>query len=365
MHIKSYLKSIGNIPIVLTGFFEGQAKCEQALKLMNDYLEEGVYWVSENIAFKSTFETKRFLKDNFTMKERGIGLLGHLWSVFIRRLRKKVRVISGDRGSDFNKGTLLLVSNGGNLRVFDLHNEMVITKYKDKATYEACISGDKFLRKLLNAPFAQAHINDLVLGEHLYLESIIKGKTLWGWEREVEESVIKEVFGQYKKYFNEIVPHNYLTMDNYLSQKSLFVGMPDELEQLLYCRLKPIRTLNIPVIPCHGDLHSDNIMYDGKLWYVLDWEYSGRYIFIYDLFYWFSLGMLRGRDLFLRNYVDGVYDDYFTECFSIMGLDYKPAWRGAYYCAFLIEDLVAKKGRGAVFGPGYFRRMSQQIACFE
>ncbi len=350
----------------LINYLSRRNKVKRLVKEMSQYLEPGTYIILGNLAYKSDLQTKRYIQSNFgNTKDATGGVLGKLRFIVKNVLRSKILLESDGTPksiTQFGKGTVLFLSSADNIRIFDLRENLVMTRYKNEDGYLRSISGDKTLRNLLSAP-RQTRIK--FNAEHICIEPLLCGKVLAVWESDEVGKVIYELFEQYKLFLEQVTIYSYKIVKDYLKDDSLREYIPDHFFKYLCWKLEPIVELPIPLMPGHGDLHSENILYDGRTWHVLDWEHNGEYVFFYDLFRLFSSEKMGGNPKPLLNYASGIYDHALQQYFKNVGIDYRTSLRQAYYAVSLIEHLSYRKNIGLITEVRYHRALYQELCCFE
>lgn len=89
---------------------------------------------------------------------------------------------------------------------------------------------------------------------------------------------------------------------------------------------------------CHGDMHYNNILFDGKKYYYIDFERVGEHFFLYDILSWiYCESYYFGNDLLLNNYLNGKYDRQIREIFNLNKIAYDPRLKGIYMFIMLYE----------------------------
>ena len=89
---------------------------------------------------------------------------------------------------------------------------------------------------------------------------------------------------------------------------------------------------------CHGDLYRNNLIYDGRQFYYIDFELTGPYVFFFDIIYFMWFEYYRyGDESYIRKYFNGEYDSYFEQLFYINGCKFEGEKKNSYYGITLFE----------------------------
>lgn len=94
----------------------------------------------------------------------------------------------------------------------------------------------------------------------------------------------------------------------------------------------------IPSFVCHADLTRLNLIFSGESFFYIDFESFGRFLFFYGpfRFLWSDWYYFQSTKLFIE-YLNGAWDDAFTELFEANGLKFLPERRLFYFGLFLYD----------------------------
>ena len=100
----------------------------------------------------------------------------------------------------------------------------------------------------------------------------------------------------------------------------------------------------IPLLPQHGDLSRDNLLYgeaEGRVdFYWIDWEHLCPRLFFYDYFFYILNTAVREKDLSpMEAYLSGACDEHLAVFFERFGLRYDPEKRKGYFLLFTVDFL--------------------------
>lgn len=97
---------------------------------------------------------------------------------------------------------------------------------------------------------------------------------------------------------------------------------------------------DFPIIFTHGDLWKSNVIYDGLIYYVTDFEAAKSRFFLYDLFCFIFTEYVIYDDLaMIQNYFQGKYDDLFSNISQSVDLVFEKNNRDLYFLAYLVTVL--------------------------
>ncbi len=88
----------------------------------------------------------------------------------------------------------------------------------------------------------------------------------------------------------------------------------------------------------HGDLWSSNVIYDGKTYYVTDFERAGERYFLFDIFtFMFTEWLLKEDSQLLDSYFSGDYDKQLKNIFQYVNVYYNEENKQEYFLAFIVS----------------------------
>ena len=106
----------------------------------------------------------------------------------------------------------------------------------------------------------------------------------------------------------------------------------------LYSAIDYIRSEEYVKRVCHGDLYRNNLLFDGKEFYYIDFELLNNHVFYFDIVSYFVCEYLMfNNGEMLNDYLDGVYDGYLEELFAVNGCKYDPKKKKIYFFTVLFE----------------------------
>ena len=93
----------------------------------------------------------------------------------------------------------------------------------------------------------------------------------------------------------------------------------------------------------HGDLYRNNIIFDGKRFYYIDYELAGNYVFFFDVLYFAMMEFyLFDNSAIVDMYFQGKLDDFFYKIFNAHGVKYIPSSKKAYFFIMCYEYFFIK-----------------------
>lgn len=222
-----------------------------------------------------------------------------------------------DEKNSFNGSTLLISSSEKEIKIFDYKANILITKYLEESRYQAALEHKQFFAEYFPViPYIKNDIQGFILAEPIISKIDFDA-----------EYAFKEILSKYVIYLSSI-PH---TMgEPLISEREL-----RNFEKIFNTMIER-SVLRAPVSCVHGDLWSENIIFDGTVFYWLDFEHISTRYCMYDIFfYMFSEEFMKGNDTILGNYLLGKYDTEFTALFSSVNMIYEPNKRTEYLKLFV------------------------------
>ncbi len=226
-------------------------------------------------------------------------------------------------------------SGYGDRRIFDIKNNKVLTIFTDRKDYQAVLATYHNFKDYFSMP------NILWIDDErqLIIEELILFHPTSFWSEKDHDNVLDTVFERYLEYFRYCEKSQTFTT---FSTNDIEFSLIEE-EELLFIKeeiSKEILDFKIPFVMIHGDLWTSNILleksddYEMKL---IDWEYSKELLFFYDFFtlIWLEFYM-NNNQYYFKKYINGEYDHFFTEIFSVFELSFKPTYRFEYFHLFFL-----------------------------
>lgn len=88
----------------------------------------------------------------------------------------------------------------------------------------------------------------------------------------------------------------------------------------------------------HGDLWSSNMLFDGKRYYIIDFERVGERFFLFDFFLFIvSEWQFFKDDKLISSYLNGEFDEKLSIAFSLLSLRFRKENRRQYLLTFFVE----------------------------
>ncbi len=307
----------------------------EADKILNEnsvFLESGVWRADKSLMvfYRKGFKkyAKKEKKNIFWAKlidkgsDLSTRLARRLFAIFY-----KSNLFSGE---NFFNGQLIIISSARRtIRFVNIDEKKLLTKYSNKETMEKYNNN----RSLWHEHFSTVPLYE-VNYDLLYT---------------IEKYIIKK-FCSAKKKFNFII-HDYIkksyNLDFYIENKRL---NEKEKEYILQsCRkisiekdglmaIKIIESSDYKKCITHGDISTNNIIYDGKEFYYIDFENISKRIFFYDILGYLCKAKINDNCSAIENYLRGKYDSEFKKFFSKYGVDFCEDYRRAYIVVFALED---------------------------
>lgn len=216
-------------------------------------------------------------------------------------------------------GTEVIISSGhSEYKVFDIKKELVLTYYNDQNKLSLVAQNKNKFRDYFNV----TKTTDLNVDKHILIEQFIKQCPF-----EKEKALIY-VIKQYKQYVKSQAVNCSTITDLYCQQFKERFGDSSLLKEVK----------QYPSVFSHGDLWSSNIMFDGKVYYITDFEAAEHKYILFDFFmYIFSEYVVYNDIVFIDNYFIGRYDNILSDVMESAEAEFTPNSRGSYILAFLVE----------------------------
>ncbi|XKE93913.1 aminoglycoside phosphotransferase family protein [Metaplanococcus flavidus] len=251
-------------------------------------------------------------------------------------LNKKL-VIDHKTKSNFKGKVYLPGGNGNDVKIFDFDNKEILIAFSDKGTFERKVA----FYKQFSPHFPVPPIIDIIEAKQMIIERYTDYKGSTFWDTYDFNFVVNEIFRRYLEYFKKVVAYGDFKR---VAPEELLEELPvknqfleDISNGISYELMKtPLITVNI-----HGDLWSSNILIDkeesNKVFFI-DWELAGELYIFYDFFgFMWNEAINNKRYSFIRNYMGGDYDDYFSHAFELFGMEFEEEKKGEYLNVFFLN----------------------------
>ena len=118
----------------------------------------------------------------------------------------------------------------------------------------------------------------------------------------------------------------------------------------------------IPFVYQHNDVVLSNILKETKDYTLFDYEFYAENIFFYDSFMWiFWEACLYHRDIFLSEYLNGLYDDVLSDLFAKVGMCFDKSRRCDYMRIFIIANINVHLATNATTNLCNYRRVADLL----
>ncbi len=229
-------------------------------------------------------------------------------------------------------GQVLLLTWSYNVKIFDLNNQQVLTQCHNveeyihfKNTYQS-VFNDFPLPKVYS-------FNDSNLS---YVEEMIDFVPYKLWDQQTINSAILSVFTVYLDFF-KTTEKKAVTLENHLDHELL------NSYRFTKSLLEKVRIESTSVYTMHGDLWLDNLLFDGKTFYIADWEYYGDHFFFSDILnVFFAEALMRGDHSYLQCFYNGDYDEKLKQLFLTTGETYNPDLKRDLLFLYILERFCKK-----------------------
>ena len=243
-------------------------------------------------------------------------LLNLLVDLFMYRVRE-----NGEK--KFQGTEMILSSSKTETKIFSIDNNEVLTKYKDVEKLKRVELDKKYFGQFFNVPETKT-VN---IEECYVVEKFIAHKK---FEPVNAFSYFSEVLINYLYAIRDTISYDEAGDEKKIKKFSNYVGDSKMLH----------RVVGLPKLMVHGDFWNFNVIYDGRKYYLIDYEKKGVRFFLYDyLCFIFSEYTLLNNNRLLKTYLSGGFDETLSEMFGAIGCRFNEKMREVYFLAFLVEIL--------------------------
>lgn len=292
----------------IINFFKRKRFMRKQAKSLKKFILNGKYKFNNNCYYL-------LLDDNET-KERAINLLDEKLGErrkglieFIKRILSFGSVKVKGNKKVHQASIILLTHQNKSIKMFDLKNNLVITKYLIKEEYFKEIENYKHFSKYFKTPKVLKYEDD----EMVITEEFINYKQTSELNKSVKHELMENIFITYKNYLIEN-KESIIVNNNYATLKSL------------------------------GDLMYKNIFYYNNEFYFIDFELSNNNFILYDIFTFIFYAFYNNNETFYyENYINGLYDTHISELFNIAGIEFNNNMKEEYFNIFIKERIMEEK----------------------
>lgn len=305
-----------------------------------EYLQNGTYELSLNnkpFAFINNERNRLFSKIAIEGSQRS-KFDEKAFSATIMNQVNKVTIKNTSTKS--LQGSILMITARNNVKIFDTKSKKVIVFINNTHDFYSFKSTYDYFNKYYKNPIL--YFNDK---EQFYVEKLIKYKPLNLWNSSDKEQAIYTVYNNILTQLNDI--------DLSLVKSTVVQEMLNDLsynignENLVFIKIDSMIPSNRhndswPVIPCHGDIHFNNMLLDHKGdFFFIDWEDHQSLIFFYDFFNcMFVESIWHNNNYFLMRYLGGHYDYLLNFLFNNASLNYNKQNKKYYISLYLMSRLL-------------------------
>lgn len=234
---------------------------------------------------------------------------------------------------DSQKADILMTTINGDVKLFVLENNTVLTFVKDETKYSRLKCAWNSFLTYFNIPLQQFDDKNLLIKEQL-----IRNQKRWNDTEMLK--VFNEVIDNYKKYIMcEKSKIHYVTYNEIAGVcKDKMKKCNVYLQELFD---NTFSNVGIPMLPIHGDLHFGNILINDLSSFFIDWESMRNDWLLYDIFnMMYVLAVYQQNYLLIDMYLEGRFDHKFNELCKIAGIDTTFFSRKHFLLIFLIQRFV-------------------------
>ncbi|WP_444684354.1 phosphotransferase [Alkalicoccus luteus] len=314
------------------------------LQANSQFMQQGKYIVFANYAFNKN--NRRLFYNTFNIV-RESSVIKHFLKQSGSRLFT-VSVTSAEK-DDFQAG-IMIVTRGGELKLFDFSKEEVMTIYKDKKQ----MMHEAEAWSVFSPYYPMPELIETNQDTMTIRESFVWNRPNNIWSIQEKEEVMNSVLKHTGSMIRSRIHLSSTTSGTELAA-DMGNGPLNQLWPELVRTAEPLMAVRLPIIETHGDLYFHNILKrnDGTIC-IIDWEGWKKATVLYDLFNWIFEEARRFRDgtLCIR-YRKGYYDEVLVSVLSGAGLDFRSAPRESWISLFLLERMHLHLESGEHFQREY------------
>ncbi|RNF39620.1 phosphotransferase [Planococcus salinus] len=312
------------------------------------YLAPGKYVLDQNLKYiyRNDLDTKEFVNNVILKNNYKLNSSFSIKSIYKSFFVPRKNIVKGEVIDKSFMGTVYLLSNDlteeKDVKIFDINTKEVLSICVERKALQKKINNYNYFSKYFRIP----RVISYNLSEKICFEQLIISKPKNEWTELDYNKVISNIFQTYAQYYFQYAENNtvvYTCMRDKLTQirnDGILKSLGDMLDLNISAELI---NSNLPLVNQHGDLWLYNILLSNNKEndiYFIDWEHSGEFIFLYDLFWWMQNEAVYNNDIsYLRNYLDGKYDSEIIELFKAFNMIFDQTNRLEYFNIFMIEML--------------------------
>lgn len=235
----------------------------QKLCVNNQYLEEGEY-------------SFYYLGRSYLVKE-GVPI-EFLWRIGVKEIPFVLKTIHVKKNSEKTSGfaAQILMTTASGVRYFDYKRNLVYKEFnniQESVTYRNAISA-------FTPYFQNACIS---VTDNYVLEKIVKTEPRSDWGVNGLMSNFCKVGYLYENYLSTLC-ENDKTNKSFVNilQRSIYPAEVSRLSSILVSSIDTSKQYLF--IPCHGDLHFGNTLFEKGIVYLIDFDEFRKEVFFYDIF---------------------------------------------------------------------------------
>lgn len=318
-----------NLINVITKVYSARIKKYQSLLKPGKYIWNlslsGLYHKDD----ESNLEVLNILMQTSDEKNSGFRNIRKILCKIINHFFYIYILSDGSKCSSYNgsfKGSFVLISTvNKDLKFFDIYNKNVITVYgtqKSELILKSLFKLRNYMATTINieTPFWN---ND----KSCIIEQYIYGKPY----------ELKEFVSKYFYYFK-----NYLDKDMCdICTVDISKNITNKSDQIIFTFFLNLidRILRYPQTYLHGDLWKSNIIKEGNVFYLIDYEKAGKYFFLYDFFSLiFYEYLCNNNSFYIDTYFKGGYDELLIDVSRQINFSFQENKKDIYFSLFVYES---------------------------
>ncbi|WP_042353819.1 phosphotransferase [Bacillus rubiinfantis] len=221
-------------------------------------------------------------------------------------------------------------------KIFDLTRNKILSIFTRNEDYQSVLTNLNYFNEYFPIPQIIWKSDQKLF----IMEELIRFKSLDQWTNHDYEFVIKGVFGHYIEYFKACKQNGQFSLQKraIICKESL-----GDTDAFSFDIDEEIAQQEFPYVLLHGDLWTGNLLLEEQVHrsiYYIDWEYSSELLFFYDLLnmMWIEIYM-NNNYVYFDQYLNGDYDEQFSELFLIFNLRFYTERRLDYFMLYFVHFL--------------------------